>query len=130
MSNKGDKEPINVAKTFVSNRLQYSKVDFSKEDNMERLIAFDNVFKILISIYGKSFADQFDNKYARDVWFNSLLIFSTKEITDAIELLLRDEAVSTINLKKYMKYCRDAKKGINNKETGRLPTLKIGKNNY
>lgn len=117
---------------FINNRVNNSDVDFEREDPTERAKTINTLFKILMGIYGSGFSNQYDNNVARDVWFNALLVFSIENIGDGIELMLQDKEFKSIpNLKRFIFYCDEAKKGRNyfkdeqNKlEKGRLPKLK------
>lgn len=117
---------------FVTNRIENSDVDLATENPTERLKTVNTLFKILISIFQYGFSSQFDNDFSKEVWFNSLLVFDTKVIADGLELLLQDKDFKGIpNLKRFIFYCEEAKKGKNyykdahaQLEKGRLPKLK------
>lgn len=117
---------------FIQNRLNSSEVDLANEDPVERLKVVNTLFKIMIGIYGSGFANQYDNKYTKDIWFNALLVFTKDEIANGIELMLQDKEFNSIpNLKKFIFYCDEAKNGRNYiqekieiKERQRLPKLK------
>ena len=113
---------------IIQNRVNTSKVDFKKEKSHERLKVINTLFKIFISMYGKNFADQYDNDFTKDIWFNALLVFDKQEIANGIEKVLQDEYVSAPNLKRFILYCSEP---MDKKEnTQRLPTLYRGVNTY
>lgn len=121
---------------FIQNRLDSSDVDFFNEDPNERLKVINTLFKIIIGIHGKAFAEQYDNHYAKDVWFNGLLLFSIDEIANGLELMMQDEFVGSPNLRKFIQYCTEAKSGVNyikdkqlKNDHKRLPKLKREKKN-
>lgn len=124
-----DQELFNM---FIKNRISNSNVDFSKESRNERFLVVNTLFKIMIGTYGEMFARQFDNQYSRDIWFNSLLVFSKEDISNGIELMMQDVQFTAVpNLKKFIQYCTDASNGKNYikdkeiaKEKQRLPKLK------
>jgi hypothetical protein len=117
---------------FVKNRLDNSDVDLANEDPTERFKIINTLFKIMIGIYGSGFANQYDNKPAKDIWFNALLVFTRDQIADGIELMLQDKEFNSVpNLKKFIFYCDEAKNGrnymkekIQTKERQKLPKLK------
>lgn len=122
---------------FIQNRVANSKVDFTKENTKERFVVINTLFKIMIGTYGEMFARQFDNQYSKDIWFNALLVFSTEDIANGIELMLQDTKFTSVpHLKKFIQYCTDAADGKNyikekqlTAEKLRLPKLKKGQNN-
>lgn len=127
--NEVDSSPYSedLIRTLIQNRVKTSKVDFSKENTKERLKVVNTLFKVFISIYGKQFAEQYDNDFSKDIWFNALLVFEIEQIAEGIELVLQDEYVTAPNLKRFMLYCSQGKK---KEKTKRLPRLVKGKNNY
>lgn len=120
---------IDLIQMLIKKRVQTSKVDFSKENGKDRLKVVNTVFKIFIGIYGRQFADQYDNDFAKDIWFNALLVFDKEQIAEGIELVLQDEYVTAPNLKRFMVYCAQGKKQQKAK-SNKLPRLVKGKNNY
>lgn len=121
---------------FVSNRIKNTSANLAEENPKERVKTIHTLFKMMIGTYGKYFADQFDNSVAREVWLNGLLIYKKEHISSGFELMLQDPSFnSTPNLKKFLSYCEDAKRGRNyiaeakkRIEDKRLPKLKDVKN--
>lgn len=129
--NEIDSEPydMELIQKIIQNRVKTSTVDFKKENPKDRLKIVNTVFKVFIGIYGRQFAEQYDNDFAKDIWFNALLVFDKEQIAEGIELVLQDEYVTAPNLKRFMLYCSQSKKK-KKAQNLKLPKLIKGKNNY
>jgi hypothetical protein len=122
---------------FVQNRVENSNADLINEDPKERVKLINTLFKMLIGMYGRNFADQFDNPYAKEIWLNALLVFKKEDIAKGLDLMLQDPNFqSAPNLKKFILYCDDAQNGkdyIKEKkrirDAQKLPKLKKLKTN-